>query len=294
MLTLIMDNVFIQILINGLIAGSIYALIASGFSLIYSTNKFVHFAHGGVIIFAAYFLFWLYMMLGVNLYFASALTVIFASALGYILNKFFYAPLRNKKAGFAVLLIASVAILILLESLALIAFGASVRTITLPFNNQSIHFGLFFITPLQIGIIFMAILLSLGLWLFTNNTKIGKAMRAVSDNKDMAKILGIPADVIFSKSFILGSGIAGVAAILIAMEQNITPVMGTSLIIKGFTSAVIGGVGSLPGSMLGALLLGLSENFGIWFLPSGFKDAIAFTILFAFLLFMPQGILGKK
>jgi branched-chain amino acid transport system permease protein len=123
-------------------------------------------------------------------------------------------------------------------------------------------------------------------------TKIGKAMRAVADNKDVAETVGISAEKIYSQSFIVGSVIAGVAAILVGLEQNLEPMMGTSLIIKGFTSAIIGGVGSVPGAILGSYLLGFAENFGIWFLPSVYKDAIAFVILFIFLLFRHQGILG--
>jgi len=125
-------------------------------------------------------------------------------------------------------------------------------------------------------------------------TKIGKAMRAVADNKDVAEICGISSNKIFAWSFAIGSVIAGIAGILVALEQNLEPVMGTNLMIKGFTAAIIGGVGSVPGAVLGAFLLGFAENFGIWFLPSGYKDAIAFVILFIFLLFRPQGILGIK
>ena len=125
-------------------------------------------------------------------------------------------------------------------------------------------------------------------------TKIGKAMRAIADNRDVAEIIGISSEKIYSWSFVIGSAIAGVAAILISLEQNITPTMGTNLMIKGFAGAIIGGVGSVSGAILGSFLLGLVENFGIWFLPSGYKDAIAFILLFAFLLFRPQGILGIK
>ena len=125
-------------------------------------------------------------------------------------------------------------------------------------------------------------------------TKIGKAMRAVADNKEMAEVVGISSERIYSLAFVVGSAIAGVAGILVGLEQNLEPMMGTNLMIKGFTGAIIGGIGSVPGAILGSFLLGFAENFGIWFLPSGYKDAIAFIILFIFLLFRPQGILGIK
>ena len=118
------------------------------------------------------------------------------------------------------------------------------------------------------------------LFLFMKKTKIGKAMRAVSDNKDVAEILGISSEKIYNWSFIIGSAIAGIAGILISLEQSLEPTMGTGLIIKGFTAAIIGGIGSIPGAILGAFLLGFAENFGIWYLPSGYKDAIAFVLLF--------------
>jgi len=289
-----MTSIFLQLLINGVIAGAIYALVASGFSLIYSTNKFVHFAHGGVIALSAYFLFWLFSSLGLNFVVAILLTVLFSALLGYLLNKFFYKPFRAKKASDSILLVSSIALLILLESVALLLFGADVKTIDLIKTSKGIEIAGAIITPLQLVIVFISVVLFFGLYLLMKKTKIGKAMRAVADNKDVAEIIGISSEKIYSWSFVIGSAIAGIAAILISLEQNITPTMGTNLMIKGFTGAIIGGVGSVPGAILGSFLLGLVENFGIWFLPSGYKDAIAFILLFAFLLFRPQGILGIK
>jgi len=289
-----MTNIFLQLLINGLVAGSIYALVASGFSLIYSTNKFVHFAHGGVIVLSSYFLFWVSSIIGWNFYIAIPLTIFFASLLGYLINKVFYKPLRTRKASASVLLVASVAILILLESIALLLFGADVKTVALPWNNQSINIGNAFITPLQITILLTTAILFVALHMLMKKTKLGKAMRAVADNKDVAEILGISSEKIYSGTFIIGSAIGGIAAVLVSLEQNITPLMGITLIIKGFTGSIIGGIGSVPGVILGSLLLGFAENFGTWFLSSGFKDAIAFVLLFIFLLIKPHGIFGVK
>jgi len=293
--------IFIQLLINGLIAGSIYALVASGFSLIYATNKFVHFAHGTTVTVSAYVLLTLFSALGLNFYLAAAGTILVAALLGYLMHLLLYQPLRSRKASSAVMLIASIGLMIFLENLMLALFGADVKTVGLLEVRKGIEVGLgaeasakaaAVITPLQIVIIAIAAGLLIALWLFMKKSRLGKTMRAVADNPELARISGINANKVFAQSFALGSAIAGIAAILVALEQNIEPVMGTGLIIKGFTGAIIGGVTSVPGAVLGSYLLGLAENFGIWFLPSGWKDAIAFGLLFVFLLWRPTGILG--
>lgn len=283
-----------QLLINGLVAGAIYALIASGFSLIYSTNKFVHFAHGTVSIFGGYILYGFYSLLGVNFWLAVLLAIISTSAIGYLLNLLIYKPLRKRKTSSSILLISSVGLLILLESLIQVIFGADVKTIDYLQINTGISIAGAFITPLQIYIVAVSVALFVLLFLFMNKTKIGKAMRAVSDNKDVAEIVGISAEKIYSWSFIIGSAIAGIAGVLISLEQNLESSMGTNLMVKGFAGAVIGGIGSVPGAIVGSFFLGLAENFGIWYLPSGYKDAIAFLVLFIFLMFMPSGIFATK
>jgi len=284
---------FNQLLINGLIAGAIYALVASGFSLIYSICKFVHFAHGAVIAVAAYILYALFSLLGMNFWLAVILTIILISIFGLVMN-LVYKQLRKRKASNVILLIASFALLILIESLILLFFGADVKTIGFIKIAKGLEILGAIITPLQIFIVISSFILFVLLFFLMKRTKIGKAMRAVSDNKDVAEIVGISSERIYMWAFIIGSAIAGVGGILIALEQNLEPMMGTHLIIKGFTAAIIGGIGNIPGAILGAFLLGFSENFGIWFLPSGYKDAIAFIILFIFLLFRPQGILGIR
>jgi len=289
-----MTSIFLQLLVNGLIAGSIYALVASGFSLIYSINKFIHFAHGATIAFSAYAFYFLFAALGLGFWWSVILTIIFAALLGWAMNFFVYKQLRAKKTSSVILLIASVGLLILLESLILILFGADVKVINLVEVQKGIGLWGFIITPLQIVILAVSVALLVALFVFMNKTKIGKAMRAVADNKEVAEIVGISSEKIYTYSFIIGSAVAGVAGILIGAEQNLDTTMGTQLMVKGLAAAIIGGVGSIHGAVLGAFLLGIVENFGIWYLPSGYKDAIAFILLFLFLLLRPQGILGIK
>lgn len=285
---------FNQLLVNGLIAGAIYALVASGFSLIYSICKFVHFAHGATIAFSAYFMYFLFSGLGLNFWLSVIFAIIFAAFLGWLMDKIVYKKLRQRKASSVILLIASFALLIFFESLILMLFGADVKTLGYIKIAKGLEILGAIITPLQIVIIVVSIVLLVLLFFFMKRTKIGKAMRAVADNKEVAEIVGISSEKIYSWAFIVGSAIAGIAAILVGLEQNLEPMMGTNLMIKGFTGAIIGGISSVPGAILGSYLLGFAENFGIWFLPSGYKDAIAFVILFIFLLFRPQGILGIR
>lgn len=287
-------NVFLQLLVNGLIAGSIYALVAVGFALIYSTTTSVHFAHGGVVAFGAYLLYLFFSTLHLPIVLAIILAIMGSAGIGMALELMVYRQLRARKASNSILLIAGFALLILLESLILMLFGADVKTIGLLKVAKGMEVFGAIITPLQVVIIIVSGLLLAGLFLFMKKTKMGRAMRAVADNRDVAAISGIPVERIYAASFVLGSALAGVAGILIGLEQNLEPTMGTHLIIKGFAGAVIGGLGSVPGSIVGSLFLGLAENFGIWYLPSGYKDAIAFVILFLFLLFRPSGFFGIK
>ena len=284
---------FWQIFVNGLIAGAIYALVASGFSLIYSICKFVHFAHGASIAVSAYILYSLFSLLGLNFWVSVILTIIFAGLFGLLLN-FIYKQLRKRKASNVILLIASFTLLILFEALILLFFGADVKTIGFIKIAKGLEILGAIITPLQIFIVICSFVLFILLFFLMRKTKIGKTMRAVSDNKDVAEIVGISSEKIYKWSFVIGSAIAGIGGILVGLEQNLEPMMGTNLMIKGFTAAIIGGIGNVPGAILGSFLLGFAENFGIWFLPSGYKDAIAFTLLFIFLLVRPRGILGLR
>lgn len=283
-----------QLLVNSLIAAAIYSLVAAGFALIYSTCRFIHFAHGTVVAFGGYALYFFYSLLGINFWIAVVLAIFSGAVLGFLINELIYRPLRERKASNTILLIASISVLILVESLLLIAFGADVKVIDFLANSQGVEIAGAIIMPLQIAIIAVSLALFLFLFLFLRWSKMGKAMRAVADNKDVAEIVGISAEKVYRQTFVLGSAVAAIAGVLISMEQNLEPSMGTLLVIKGFTASIVGGMGTILGSLVGSLTLGLAENFGIWYLPSGYKDAIAFVILFLFLLVRPSGILGVK
>ena len=286
-------SLFIQLTINGLIAGSIYALVASGFSLIYGTNKFMHFAHGISVVVAGYILYTLSMLAKIPL-FLSIIPTLFLSAIFSLgMYRLIYLPLQNKKASNVILLVSSIALLILFQNLIQAIFGAEVKII----NNevrQGINFFGASITNLQILIISISIFIFLILYFLMKKTTLGMSMRAVADNKELASIVGINQKKISDYSFLIGGLLAGIAGILISLEQNLSPSISTNLIIKGFSGAVIGGLSFFYSSILGSYILGLVENYGIMFLPSAFKDAIAFVLLFIFLLFKPSGLFAAR
>lgn len=281
-----------QLTVNSLIVGSIYALVAAGFSLIYATNKFVHFGHGASVTASSYCAFLFFNVLGLPFPISCLLTIAFSGLLGYGMYTGIYRRLIERQSSNVILLIASVGILILIENLILLGFGADVKS----YNYIPVVEGMTIlganITPLQLVVVLISVLLMFSLYYFMGHSKLGRQMRAVADNKELASIVGIPEKKVAAKSFVIGSMIAGIAGILIGLEQNLEPAMGTMLMVKGFTGAVIGGVTSVPAAIAGSYLLGFAENFGIWWLPSGYKDAIAFLLLFLFLLFRPSGIFG--
>ena len=282
-----------QLLVNGLIAGSIYMLVASGFSLIYSVNKFQNFAIGSMVAFAGYMTYLFYSKLAIGHFLLVIPLVIVATIiLGLALDFVVFRQLRRRNASYTVMMIASLALLTLLSSLLLIAFSSDVKIIKA--NNVSHEILGARMTDIQLFIIAASILVIAFLYWISFRTKIGKAMRALADNKDVAQIVGIDPEKVYMVTAILASLLAGVAGILIGMENNLYPQMGLMLIVKGFAASIMGGVGLLHGTVLGSYLLGFAENFGIWYIPSGYKDAISFMLLFVFLLFRPYGLLGRK
>lgn len=287
-------SLFMQLTINGLIAGSIYALVASGFSLIYGTNKFMHFAHGISVVIASYILYSTFTLSGIPFFLSILITLTLSGLFGLGMYRLIYLPLQKRKASNVILLMASFAILILFQNLIQAIYGADVKTVGYIEVSKGISFLGAIITPLQIVIIFSSLALFFGLYVFMKKTKLGRDMRAVADDKELASIVGINERRVSDYSFIIGAVLAGIAGILIGLEQNLVPGMGMMLIIRGFTGAVIGGIAYVPASILGSYLLGFAENYGIWFLPSGYKDAITFILLFIFLLFKPNGLFSLK
>ncbi len=281
-----------QLLMNGLIAGGIYALIAIGYTMVYGILRFINFAYGEIAMVGAYTAFVAIVWLKWPLWLAALAALAVCSLLGVAIDFVAYKPLRN--ANRLASLITAIGVSILLQNLVALFFGSEIKTFRQGPVEQGLQVFGAYITPTQIFIIGTALFLMFALHYFVSRTRLGKAIRATADNMELAKVIGIDSEQVIRASFAIGSALAAAAGVLIALEQNIEPTMGVMPGIKAFTAAVVGGIGSIHGAMLGGLLIGFVENIGIWFLPSGYKDAIAFVVLILFLLFKPKGLLGGK
>jgi branched-chain amino acid transport system permease protein len=283
-----------QLIVNGIIAGSIYALIAIGFTIIYRTVKFFHFAHGVVYTGGAYLSYTFFILLKINPVLSFFLSVTFSGLLGVLIDRLAYYPLRKHNAPNLVYLISSFGVFLFLQNLIQLIFGAQILSLRTGPVREGYHFLGAIITQVQILIIAASFLLFILSWLFIQKTKLGKAIRAVSDDPIGARVVGIDSEKIIIFAFAIGSALAGAAGILISLETNLEPTMGLNAILKGIVASIVGGIGNIPGSLFGGLFLGLAENLGIWKIQAGWKDTIAFAILIIFLLFRPSGIFGVK
>ena len=286
-------GVFAQVIINGLIAGSIYALIASGFSLLFNIQKFVDLSYGSLYVISAFLTFLFFTKLNIFFPVSIILSIIITIFIGIIFYKLIFDPLRKNKENKIMLLLASFGIFTLIEGLMLIIFGAGPKSYGFT-AQEGIQILGASITKLQILMILISIIILIILSFLLKKTKLGISLRAVSDNKTIASTLGINLDKISIITITLSSVLASIAGILFGLDRGIFHTMGLSAILIGFTAAIIGGIGNVPAAMLGGFLVGLIENFGILYLPSEFKSAIAYIVLILFLLFRPQGILGIK
>lgn len=287
-------NILPQLIVNSIVAGAIYTLVALGFNLIYGATRFFNLAHGVMAAVGAYSFFYFTKILSLDLYIAIVLGILIAGLVGYTTNKFIYLPLRKRKASNMVLLVAALGVFTAIQAIIAILFTSQFQTLSRNVGYQktfTISGGI--ITETQIVIFLFAILIALGLFLLLYKTKFGKAIRAISDDEEVAKIVGINTSKIIGYVFFIGSAIAGLAGIFVGFDTGIDPTMGLWLLLKGVIAAIVGGVGNLYGGILGSFLLGFVENFGIWKIPGEWKDAIAFVLLIVFLIFRPRGIMNS-
>ncbi len=283
-----------QLIVNSIIAGAIYSMVALGFNLIYGTVKFFDLGYGALTAVGGYSVFFLYKTLGFDIYLAIVLGMAITSAIGYVIYRFVYAPLRERKSSGMVMLVGSLGAFTAVQAIIAILFTSQFQTLSLNAGAGK-TFDIFggIITDVQLIILVCAIFIMFVIAIVLKTTLFGKAIKAVADDEEVSKIVGINTKKVVGWVFIIGCSIAGLAGILVGFDTGIEPTMGMSLLLKGVIASIIGGIGNVYGGVLGAFLLGFVENFGIWKISGEWKDAIAFAVLIIFLLWRPQGILKK-
>lgn len=284
---------FFEQLINGLNRGSIYALIALGYTMVYGIAKMLNFAHGDVIMVGAYTLSVSASMLGISPYLGVLVSIVFCAVLGVVLEKVAYKPLRNSSP--LAVLITAIGVSYFLQSLALLIFGSQQQKVASVINIPSIYLGSIELTGESIATLGVTIVIMIALTLFIKKTKTGRAMLALSEDRGAAQLMGINVNRTISITFAIGSGLAAVAGVLFVSSYGfVGPYTGSLPGIKAFVAAVLGGIGSIPGAMLGGILLGVIESFSQAYISTQLSDAIVFGVLILVLLVRPAGLLGRK
>jgi branched-chain amino acid transport system permease protein len=294
---------FTQQLINGLALGAVYALIALGYTMVYGILQLINFAHGEVYMLGAYLgivVLGLLTSLGMTAYSlwlsllcTIIISMLFCAAYGAVIERVAYRPLRN--ASKLAPLISAVGMSIILQNFVMLAQGKEYKNLPPLLPSEGITIFSANISPVQMFILFASILIMVVLQLFVAKTRLGKAMRATSQDRVMAGLVGININQVISITFMIGSALAAVAGVMVTLYYGVVHFfMGYLAGIKAFTAAVLGGIGSIPGAMLGGFMLGLIENFGASYISSVYKDAFAFVVLIVTLIIRPAGLLGQK
>ncbi len=279
---------FLQLLVNGLIAGGVYALFAVGLTLVYGVFRFINFAHGELIAWGAYGAL-LFSLPPFNLpvFLAVVPAALFTVALAYAQDRWVYRPLRRSDR--ISLLIASIGLSFFLRSAIRFFFGSDLRTYERSLS-AGWEVGGVIVTPVQLVMVGTALVFLLLLYVLLTKTLLGKALRAASDNLDLAEIMGVPMDRVHRVVWAVSAVYAAVGGVLLGLDTNLEPSMGLSGLIKAFAAVLLGGAGNVWGALLGGLFIGVAENLSVMVLSPGYKDFIAFAVVVGMLLFRPQGL----
>ena len=283
---------FLQQIINGLAQGSIYALIGIGFALIFGVLGLVHFAHGEVYMIGAFLGFMLVSVFHLDVFSSLILAMLGAAILGVIVESIAFRPLR--KAPDVAPMVCTLGLSVVLQNGAALIWGSDTKSIPDTIPNHVVPFLGAQISYQQVFIFAVSILLMLALQYVLYRSKIGRAIRATAQNKDAAALMGVNIDTVIAATFAVGSALGGAAGVLVGVYYNaFYPMMGFMAGLKAFTATVLGGLTSVPGAVLGGLILGVAENLGAAYISSGYRDIFAFAILILVLLIKPSGILGR-
>lgn len=282
---------YMQLLLNGIVIGSFYVLVALGLTIIYGILDISHFAHGSVAMLSGYVGYMLVTRLDTNFLTAFLLSMLFAALIGVVLEKVAYGPVKNAPPinGF----IIALALMLIIDNTSILLFGAN--QVVIPSGITGVvRVGGLAVSTLRLYLLVTSILLIVLLYLFMKYTRTGKAIRAVAQNREAARIVGINTNRISSIVFAIGSAMAGAAGVFIGAIFALYPAMGGHTVMKGFAVLILGGLGSFPGAIVGGMLIGITENFGTAFVSSSYKDLFAFVILIAVLVFKPKGLFGNR
>lgn len=286
---------FLFQIINGLHIGSIYALVALGYSMVYGIVKLINFAHGDIIMVGAYAAYVLLVICGLPVWVAVIGSIVFCALAGVLIERIAYRRLLVKEAPRISLLITAIGVSIFLQNLFQLIFTSSGKSFPSIFNYEPIVMGERQISIVSLITIVTTVVLMVLLQLLVKKTRLGKAMRAVSEDAGAAKLMGINTNSTVSWTFAIGSGLAAVGAVLYSASYPlIDPYMGSMLGLKAFVAAVLGGIGSIPGAMIGGLIMGVAESLTKGYISSTLSDAVVFGILIIVLLLKPSGIMGKN
>ena len=285
----------LQYFINGISIGSVYAIIALGYTMVYGIAKMLNFAHGDVIMVGAYISYCVTNYLGMPPLVGVLVSMVVCTLLGITIEGLAYKPLRGTPS--LAVLITAIGVSYFLQNAAQLIWSSNPKSFTSIVSNiQPFHlFGSLTITGEVIITVVASVVIMIGLTWFTGSTMIGKSMRAVSEDRDAAQLMGINVNRTISITFAIGSALAAIAGVLMCSSiPTLTPTTGSMPGIRAFTAAVFGGIGSIPGAMLGGILLGIIETFAKAYLSTQFSDAIVFGVLIIILLVKPAGLLGKQ
>jgi len=286
---------FLNYLINGISLGSVYAIIALGYTMVYGIAKMLNFAHGDVIMIGAYVSFIITSKMGLPAIVSVLAAVVVCTVLGIFIERLAYKPLRN--ATSLAVLITAIGVSYFLQNSALLIWGSDPKSFNsiVHFDSIKLFDGQLVITSEAIVTVLACIVIMIALTIFTGHTKLGKAMRAVSEDKGAAQLMGINVNSTISMTFAIGSALAAIAGVLLCSAYpTLLPTTGSMPGIKAFTAAVFGGIGSIPGAMIGGILLGVIEVFASAYISDKLSNAIVFGVLIIVLLVKPTGLLGKK
>jgi branched-chain amino acid transport system permease protein len=282
-----------QLLANGFVTGCAYALVALGFALIYNTTRIFHIAHGAVYAVAAYLFYSFYVLWGIPLMGAAFLTVVGATVLGVLIDEVIHVPLDEQDSSMLIHLLSSLGLYIALVNVIAMFYGNQTMVISSGVGT-TYSVGGVILTQIQVATVVVAVVLFIGLVVLLRKTRLGQQLRAMRDDPELITVMGLNPRTLRRVVFGLGSALAAVAAILLGLDVGIDPHIGLAAVLNGAVAVIIGGIGLFEGAAVGALVLGLLQSVAVWQASARWQEAVTFGVLILFLLFRPQGILGKR